>query len=289
MNVKFDVAIFDFDNTLYDWVDQWYHGFKPFLDELIRISGLPETDLKSAIRAVHQKHRTSEYAFLVESLNIIRDGTVQDTVHKYSPAVAARRSGRRAYLKLYPGVLETLVAMRDAGVFLVIFTESQTFYTTMRMKRLGLDGVINVLYSTDDHDLPDKSYVNQLRSYPSSYYKLSETKQKSLGVKTKPNPRILLSIISDLKVEAANTIYVGDSMFKDVAMANQAGVFSAWAAYGEAKGHPGYDLLREVSHWTDEDIQREIDLRKADAVPDVTLVSGLPELIESVNGRGLRK
>ena len=44
---------------------------------------------------------------------------------------------------------------------------------------------------------------------------------------------------------------------KDVAMAQSAGVMDVHAKYGEAQTKPEYELLRRVSHWPDEDVQKE--------------------------------
>jgi phosphoglycolate phosphatase len=56
----------DFDNTLYDWVAQWYAAFQPMFDEIQHISKLPSDLLKAEIRRIHQRHHTSEYSFLIE-------------------------------------------------------------------------------------------------------------------------------------------------------------------------------------------------------------------------------
>jgi FMN phosphatase YigB (HAD superfamily) len=75
------------------------------------------------------------------------------------------------------------------------------------------------------------------------------------------------------------TLYVGDSLYKDVAMAREAGVLGAWAKYGEARGQPGYDFLREVSHWTQEDVEKDRLLKERDVVADIVLKEGIAELV----------
>jgi phosphoglycolate phosphatase len=44
---------------------------------------------------------------------------------------------------------------------------------------------------------------------------------------------------------------------KDIAMAQDAGVVDVLAAYGAVKHQEEYELLRQVSHWPDADVQRE--------------------------------
>lgn len=65
--------ITDFDNTLYDWFHMWHECFGAMLKEIVRISGIDESILIPQIRAIHQKHGTSEYAFLIEELPALRE------------------------------------------------------------------------------------------------------------------------------------------------------------------------------------------------------------------------
>lgn len=56
-------------------------------------------------------------------------------------------------------------------------------------------------------------------------------------------------------------------------MAREAGVRSAWARYGTAHPAGAWETLVAVTHWTDEDVAREQELRLAASgiAPDVTL------------------
>ena len=70
-----------------------------------------------------------------------------------APAIdSVSRSVRRRVLKLYPNPSsETLKALNAAGVVIAAFTESKAFYTNYRFRKLGLDGLIDYLYSPEDH------------------------------------------------------------------------------------------------------------------------------------------
>jgi hypothetical protein len=67
----------------------------------------------------------------------------------------------------------------------------------------------------------------------------------------------LLDIVQTVGATADRCAYVGDSLFKDVAMARDVGVFDIHAQYGESQRRPEYNLLQRVSHWTEDDVQRE--------------------------------
>jgi hypothetical protein len=139
------VVITDLDNTLFDWVEVWYQCFSAMLDSLIAISGVQRETLLSEIKQVHERHGTAEYAFLVEELpSLAHLCPEQDRAVVYSAAIDAYRDARRKYLMTYPGVTDTLKTLNDAGVLIIGYTESMSFYTNYRVRRLGLDGLTDI-------------------------------------------------------------------------------------------------------------------------------------------------
>ena len=153
--MKPNTLITDFDNTLYDWFHMWYQSFRAMLDEIVRISGIPEAELIPQIRAIHQKYHTSEYAFLIEEIPAIQKKfSGQDIPKLFDPAVHAYRSARKRSLALYDGVGDTLRELRGRGVSIVLYTESLGFYTNFRVRRLELDELTDFVYSPPDHAIP---------------------------------------------------------------------------------------------------------------------------------------
>ncbi|MEZ1583049.1 HAD hydrolase-like protein, partial [Pseudomonas aeruginosa] len=160
-------VITDLDNTLFDWVELWLNCFSAMLDEIVRISGVPKEVLIPEIAAVHQKHGTSEYSMLIEelpSLEKVLSG--RPAVDVFASAVQAYRDQRRKYLVLYPGVAETLQELKARGTRIIGYTESMAFYSNYRVKRLGLDGVLDFIFCPADHVLPEGVSVDDLRYYP---------------------------------------------------------------------------------------------------------------------------
>ena len=87
------VVVTDLDNTLNDWVEQWYRSFRAMLDELVRVSGIPEATLIAEIKAVHEKHGTAEYRFLIEELPSLRKLHPNDKLETiFKSAIEAYRS-----------------------------------------------------------------------------------------------------------------------------------------------------------------------------------------------------
>lgn len=282
------VLITDLDNTLFDWVDIWYNSFSAMLGKVVEISGLQEDALKSEIRAVHQRHGTSEYAFLLEELPSLQEYcSGADIGSVFEPAIDQYRKARAKSLKLYPTVSNTLNILASKGVKIVAFTESMAFYTNYRLRKLALDEQIDVLFSPADHDLPKGMDVTTIRKYPAENYMLKKTIHKHTPKgQFKPNAEILKSILSEIGFRTEDCVYVGDSRHKDIAMAEDVGVDHAWARYGIALQRPEYELLREVTHWSDADVEREKQVAKRDVEPDVVLEDCFGQILEKFEFMG---
>lgn len=166
-----------------------------------------------------------EYAFLIEEVPCLREGHEgADLLSLYQPAIDAYRKARREHLRLFPGVRETLLALRERGCLIIDHTESMAFYSNDRLRRLGLDGLLDVLYSPRDHDLPTNMTPETLRKYPASHYELIDTVHRyTPDGETKPNPQLLLDILKEIGADPTEALYVGDSEMKDVVMAQAAG------------------------------------------------------------------
>lgn len=278
------VLITDLDNTLWDWFKIWHSGFLPFLKEAEKISGISANELKTLIRPVHQEHGTSEYSFLLQSIPEISKGmTVSEVRKKYAPAIAAYNQGQKPTIKLYPTVAETLLKIRGRGTRIVGYTDSLAFYTIRRLKKLGLDGVLDVLYSPRDHEIPPEVDIAQFRMYDKRVYRLEKTQHLYTPKgEAKPNPHILRAIVDALGVSRSEVVYVGDSLIRDVKMAQDAGVSDFYAEYGHSHSRPEYKLLQDVSHWTQVDVDLEQKLKKEHVLPSVTLAKRFAELLEHV-------
>lgn len=276
------LVVTDLDNTLFDWVEIWYRSFSAMLAELVRISGVSESELIPQIKAIHQKYGTSEYAFLIEEIPAFRERYPHENLlEKFDPAIHAFRSARKEYLKLYPTVLDSLKRLKGSGVAVVGYTESMAYYSSFRIKRLGLDGLLDFVYSPKDHDIPRGLTPEQLRRYPANYYELQITKHRSTPAgRLKPDPDILLNIISDCRFDRDRTVYIGDSLMKDIAMAEDARIASALAEYGVAHRRQEYELLRAVTHWTEADVKREKEIKHEDVQPSAVLKATFSEVFD---------
>lgn len=282
------VVVTDMDNTLFDWLAMWHAAFGAMLERLVADSGVPRETLERELYALHQTHGTTEYAFAIQALPSLRARHPgEDLPARYAAAIEAYRAARRATLRLYPGVLDTLRALRAAGTRVVAYTESRAFHASYRARALGLDGVLDALYSPPDHALPEGLNPAEIRRYPPERYAFRSTVHRHTreGV-WKPAATVLLDLLrGDLGAEPGEAVYVGDSLVKDVAMAQAARVADVFARYGDVRGRPGYDLLRRVSHWTPAMLAGAERLAEADVRPTFVLKSGFAELLDLIEPR----
>jgi len=280
---RVSTVITDLDNTLFDWVNIWYRSFTALLDCLVEQSGVSREILELEFKAVHQRHRTSEYAFSIQELpSLLERYPGENLPKKFGEAIHRYSRARKETLELYPSVFETLRALKSKGCVVVGYTESMAFYSNRRVKRLGLDGLLDCLYSPEDHDLPHGLSREDLRQYPPEEYRLFHTLHRHTprGV-LKPSPEVLLDIVKEVGARAFETIYVGDNLLKDVSMAQAARIMDVFAKYGEAKDRTEqYELLRRVTHWSPEMVERERQLRVEQVRPSFTLQEKFGELLD---------
>jgi phosphoglycolate phosphatase-like HAD superfamily hydrolase len=262
---KVSLLVTDLDNTLWDWFEIWYRSFSALLEKVVEISGIPQNDLEPEIRKVHQRRGTSEYSYLIGELAPLRElhGENADLQEIYADAFEAAREAREDVVRLYPGVLDTLTAIHEKGTVIAGYTESLAFVTAARVKKLGLDGVLDVLYSPPDHDFPDGVTAAGLRRQDdASAYELQRTEHRHTPRgHLKPSPEVLDAMVKELANGSA-VAYVGDSLMKDIAMAQDVGVLDVYAEYGQVQNLPEYALLQRVSHWTEADVRREREIKE---------------------------
>ena len=277
------LLVTDLDNTLYDWFAMWYPAFNAMLETVCSESGVPRIVLLGEIRAIHQERGTSEYSYVLNELPSLQKlHPPEEITEVYSDAINRYRSMRQKNLQLYSGVRNGLVRIKEFGVPIVVYTESLGFHSAWRLRELHLDGVVDYLYSPPDHDFPEGVTPEMLRSGPPESYKLKKTEYRETprGI-LKPRAQILKRILREIGASASEAVYVGDSLMKDVAMAQDAGTFDVLAKYGAVQDRSAYRLLQQVSHWTEDDVQREGRINdRPDVTPSYVLHNRFDEIFD---------
>ncbi len=251
------MLVTDLDDTIWDWLGMWHASFKPYFNRIAEEFSVDREELKASFKRLHQQYGSSESSHFYHELDCLTEeqksrfedsaGDKRSIIHEYN-------SNKKNSLQLYDGVLETLRLAAASGTLVVGFTESSAFYTKYRIKHLGLDGLIDFVYAPIDEGLP----ASAKRYYEEGYWEPKITQFRYLSKETKkPNPEILNIIIRDFGLKTDEVIYVGDKLDRDIAMANDVNVDSIYAKYGSETDNDAYNLLREVTHWSDEEVERE--------------------------------
>ncbi|MEQ4935501.1 HAD family hydrolase [Proteus terrae] len=254
------LLITDLDNTLYDWVSYFSQSFEVLLNSIIELTGIEKSILLQDFKNIHRKYNSSERPFAtLEVKSIIEHfGTSDKNIleKKLDSAFHKFSEKRRETLMLYNGVTETLAKFKSQGIKVVGHTESYEVNAVYRAKKLGLDQYLTHLYTIGSHSSshPDQSKPMIAPSDTEWVIKLPETERK-------PNPELILDICKIEGVSPSNTYYIGDSIVKDISMANAAGVNSIWAKYGKNYQSINWKLLVSITHWSDDDVRIEEDLK----------------------------
>lgn len=274
--LEISLVVTDLDNTLWPWFEIWYARFSTFLDQLVVKSGIEREVLTSEIKKIHEEHRTTEYSFLLQELPVLKKlhGKTDEFTEIYSSVIKASREARKNASFPYPSVIHTLKSLKEQGIKVIGYTESQAFYTEQRLRTMGFDGLIEIVFTPETLEGQPRSVVEKERNYVKKHYRLKETKIQVLkNRRDKPNPELLSEIITEVGGRIENTCYIGDSLTKDIAMANKLGVVSIFAAYGEAHMDPRYELLRSVTHWKKSAVESELSTTELDVEPCYRLES----------------
>lgn len=285
--MKKKLLVCDLDNTLYDWVGYFVPSLYAMIDKTVERTGWYREALLSDLKAVHQKHHNSEHPFaLLETHLVTQNFGYADklSAKKYlDEAFHAFNSERKARLKTYPKVHETLTTLRERDVILVAHTEAGFHAVADRLRRLDLIKYFDKVFCRErsQMDHPDgKTLERWLEGFP--LHKITELRHHE----RKPDPSVLLDICDTMNVKLDDAAYVGDSVAHDIMMAKAAGVFSIHAKYGSKRDPEIWEKLVRVTHWTDADVEREAKLRdearsvRADYVAEESFSEVLDALVD---------
>ena len=246
--------LLDLDNTLYDWVSYFGPALRGMCRALSEMSGLSSNVLFDELKTVFKRHGTVEYSFAIQELPSLRakhpEDTQADLVDRYRPVIEVFQQRRRSYLRTYPGVRNGIELLHEAGYHVFGVTDSLQFQVENRLRQLRLDRLLDGLCCVPNHQVPGPETIASIRRKSADNYGSDLRSVITLpeGLR-KPAPGVLDFVVSSLKVNYDSCIYVGDSLAKDVAMAQLAGVYDCWAEYGTRVSPLDLATLVRVTDW----------------------------------------
>jgi FMN phosphatase YigB (HAD superfamily) len=285
--MKQKLLITDLDNTLYDWVTFFALSFRGMVEELTKLLDVTEEQILDEFRAVHQRYGNSEQPFAALELPSLQRKFPRlsraELARIIDPALHRFNSIRKRTLALYPGTAEALDELTKQGVKIVGHTEAILVNAYWRLRSLGVDRYFSRLYTLEGKESIHISEASRWIDPPPGFVTVLPREER------KPNPALIADICRHEGIEIASSYYLGDSMVRDVAMANKAGVTSIWARYGSAYDPSYWAYLVKITHWTDEDVRREKHLKSkyVDIVPD-HIIDSPSELVPILRSEAVR-
>ena len=276
--IRIELVILDLDNTLYDWISFFVPAFYAMIDEAVKILNVEKETLLSDIRIIHQKYKNSEHPFALLETAAVQSTfpgkTRLELAELLNPAFHAFNKKRKANLKLYPGVLHTMKFIHTCGCMIIGYTEANVMNSFFRIESLGIRRFFKNVFAPQNQGLDHPNTKELYSEYIKSGFLRLLPKDHH-----KPDPKILEDILLEFKVSPQNVLYVGDSISKDISMAQQAGVHSALSHYGTNYDRELWEKLVRITHWTTEDVLRETQLKKASSgISPETVLENFSEL-----------
>ncbi len=232
---RFRAVVTDLDNTLYPWVDYIVPSLEAMVASLAATTGLPRVRIVQALKAVYSKYESNEYPFAIQESGIFEPYEADfDSFNALvlRPAREAFRAARDKYLRPYPGVRETLDALRERGLKVVGLTDAPRNAAELRLKHLKLDGHFDALYTLPGYDLPENVDPEIRRKEEAGHYRSKMPVVELPRDAEKPNPAGLARILEDFGLPGSEVLYVGDNVKKDMPVAQACGATGVWAEYG---------------------------------------------------------
>jgi putative hydrolase of the HAD superfamily len=200
-------VIFDLDDTLHDDTVAYTRAAERVAEDVARRHGIDAGALQSAYIAEVQRfwgNLSSEQ--LTESIGDVRTSMWRaalravgiDDLGLGERCAAEYNRFRKDELKLWPGVLDLLSALRREGLRLALLTNGFAETHREKIAQLELNDAFDVLFIADE--------VGML----------------------KPDPRLFLYACKQLGVEPAAAAMVGDRYERDIVGAAEAGLYTVW-------------------------------------------------------------
>lgn len=234
------LVVTDMDNTLYSWIDYIVPAVEAMVASTVQATGLPRLKVVQSLKAVYTKYESNEYPYALQESSLFQDFPEFSSFDKLviEPARVAFSEARRKYLRPYKGVVETLRALGERRVSVVALTDAPRNPAEQRAKKLGLDTLLSGLYTMPGFQFPagpDGSTLvapDILQKEGKGAYRAACATIELPRDWEKPNPAGLKQILTTYGVEPREVLVIGDSVKKDIGVAQALGCHDCWAEYG---------------------------------------------------------
>ncbi len=268
------LAVFDFDNTLWENLQASEVAVRGFITSLSKDSGLSEDSIKAGIREAFENNNIYEYPDTIRHNPALRAAFPgEDLDVRFAASAELFHDIIRRQSAPYAGIRGMLRRLKLSGVKLACYSESGATALARRMKPMGLDGLFDIVCSSPSAPLPPR-HDGEGISLREVSHGLS-TRQVEVagmphGTSPKDHPQILGMLLEALQARPQETVMVGDHLARDVAMAQKIGVRGFWAKYGRDSIR-GLKTSPAVCPYVERMRQQHLDGAHSDVVPHAVL------------------
>ena len=216
-------VVFDLDNTLLDFMKMKEFAVKAAIKGMIE-AGLKVNEDKSyiEINSIYEEFGWENQ----KVFDVFLKKTIGHVDNKFLAAgIVAYRRAREANLMAYPNVNKTLLALSKSGIKLGVVSDAPSREAWMRIYYLNLYHYFDVVITFDDSG------------------------------ERKPSPIPFQLALDGMGLRPEETIMIGDWPERDVVGAQQIGMKTAFARYGDTFG-----TINSGADWDLNDIYQLVDI-----------------------------
>jgi len=216
-------VIFDLDNTLLDFMKMKEFAVKAAIKGMIE-AGLKVNEDKSyiEINSIYEEFGWENQ----KVFDVFLEKSIGHVDNKFLAAgIVAYRRAREANLMAYPNVNKTLLALSKSGIKLGVVSDAPSREAWMRIYYLNLYHYFDVVITFDDSG------------------------------ERKPSPIPFQLALDGMGLQPEETIMIGDWPERDVVGAQQIGMKTAFARYGDTFG-----TVNSGADWDLNDIYQLVDI-----------------------------
>jgi putative hydrolase of the HAD superfamily len=180
--VRFELAVFDLDDTLYPEIEYVTSGFRAVASAITDHDDLRDRYVADLLRLFWQ-HPLGVFDRFVSEL------AAGGARHRAPDLVEVYRSHPPTALHLYPDVLPTLRHLRQGGIRTAVVTDGRASSQIAKVEALGLEPEVDAIIVTDA---------------------LAEGRAH-----WKPSPHAFALLLTKFRAEPSRSFYVGDNPEKD--------------------------------------------------------------------------
>jgi len=216
-------VVFDLDNTLLDFMKMKEFAVKAAIKGMIE-AGLKVNEDKSyiEINSIYEEFGWENQ----KVFDVFLEKTIGHVDNKFLAAgIVAYRRAREANLMAYPNVNKTLLVLSKSGIKLGVVSDAPSREAWMRIYYLNLYHYFDVVITYDDSG------------------------------ERKPSPIPFQLALDGMGLRPEETIMIGDWPERDVVGAQQIGMKTAFARYGDTFG-----TVNSGADWDLNDIYQLVDI-----------------------------